>query len=94
MLPAPCITAAYTMIGFSVRTCWGEVRSTRGWAQVRVSLGGVGVSCIANGAELLYCRLSGLQAKLCLAQGRRTAELAIANMHVCPHLSTCWHSLC
>ena len=51
------------------------------------------MSCIANGAELLYCRLSGLQAKLCLAQGRRTAELAIANLHVCPHLSACWPSL-
>ena len=54
--------------------------------QVRVSLGGVGVSCIASGSELLYCRLSGLQAKASLGQGRRTLELAIANLHVRPQL--------
>lgn len=55
--------------------------------QVRLELGGLGLSLVLPDQELLYARIAGICARATLSKVRATAELRVRNIQVSNPLS-------
>lgn len=52
--------------------------------RVEVQLGGLGVSIVSHHSELLYGRITGIQARAVTGVARQTLELALQQLQVWP----------